>query len=130
MSWAYVTLDKMGDISQTSKDQIKRLVELNGKEVFDEVLIKTSNLDDETKRALQEVYEQMAKEDLADYKTLYEYRNKEFKLNDKQLRILNKGVEENNKNIRNFTNSIAFSKILSFNFKKLFNNLLYSWNFG
>ena len=102
-------IDKMGDISQTSKDQIKRLVELNGKEVFDEVLIKTSNLDDETKRALQEVYEQMAKEDLADYKTLYEYRNKEFKLNDKQLRILNKGVEENNKNIRNFTNSIAFN---------------------
>lgn len=99
----------MGDITQASKDQIKILAELNGKEIFDEVLIKTSNLTDETKKTLQEIYKDMAKEDMKDYKPLYKYRNKEFKLSPKQLRILNKGINKNNKEIRNFTNSIAFN---------------------
>lgn len=102
-------IEKMGDISQSSKDQLKILVELNGKEIFDEVLIKTSNLSDETKRALQKLYTDMIKDDMKDYKTLYKYRDKEFKLSEKQIRILNKGIKKNNKEIRNFTNSMAFN---------------------
>ena len=102
-------IEKMGDISQASKDQLKILVELNGQEVFDEVLMKTSNLDDATKQALQELYEEVIKEDMKDYKPLYKYRDKEFKLSPKQIRIINKGIKQNNKYIRNFTNSIAYS---------------------
>ena len=102
-------IEAMGDITQASKDQIKILAELNGKEIFDEVLIKTSNLTDETKKTLQQIYKDMAKKDMKDYKPLYKYRNKEFKLSPKQLRILNKGINKNNKEIRNFTNSMAFN---------------------
>lgn len=102
-------IDRMGDISKTSKDQIKRLIELNGQEVFDEIINKTSTLDAETKDALTKLYTDMIKNDMADYKPLYKYRDKEFKLSRKQMRILNKGIDENHKNIRNFTNSIAFS---------------------
>ena len=39
-------------VIESTKDQIKILIELNGKEIFDEVLIKTSALDDKTKKFL------------------------------------------------------------------------------
>lgn len=102
-------IESMGDISQASKDQLEVLIELNGREVFDEVILKTSLLDSETKKALQDIYTDMVKSDMKDYKSLYKYRDKEFKLSDKQIRILNRGIKENNKIIRNFTNSIAFN---------------------
>ena len=102
-------IDRMGDISKTSKDQLKILAELNGQEVFDEILLKTSLIDSEAKEELQKLYADVIKEDMKDYKTLYKYRNKEFKLTKKQMRILNKGIKKNYKNISNFTNSIAFS---------------------
>lgn len=101
-------IERMGDISQASKDQIKVLTELNAQEVFDEVLNKTSNLDDKTKEALQQIYADAVKEDMKDYKPLYKYRDKEFKLSPKQMRILNRGINQNNKVIRNFTKSLAF----------------------
>ena len=102
-------IERMGDISQTSKDQIKILAELNGKEIFDEVLMKTSMLDDEVKDSLQKLYMDAVRENMYDYKPLYEYRDKEFKLTPKQIRILNRGIRENNNIIRNFTNSMAFN---------------------
>lgn len=102
-------IERMGDISQTSKDQIKILAELNGKEIFDEVLMKTSMLDNDVKDSLQKIYMDAVRENMYDYKPLYEYRNKEFKLTPKQIRILNRGIRENNKIIRNFTNSMAFN---------------------
>ena len=102
-------IDRMGDISQTSKDQLKVLVELNGQEVFDEIINKTSTLDAKTKEELTKLYTDMVKDDMKDYKPLYKYRNKEFKLSKKQMRILNRGINENHKNIRNLTNSIAFN---------------------
>lgn len=107
-------VSRMGDISQSTKDQIKILIELNGKEVFDEILLKTSLIDNKTKEELNNLYIEIAKEDMKDYKPLYKYRNKEFKLTPKQIRILNRGVKKNNKIIRNFTKSIAY------NGKKLF----------
>ena len=102
-------IERMGDISQTTKDQIKILIELNGQEIFVEVLLKTSELDDKTKKELQKLYIQMAKDDMQDYKPLYKYRDEEFKLSPKQIRIINRGVKQNNKVIRNFTKSIAYN---------------------
>lgn len=107
-------IEAMGDITQTSKDQIDILTELNAQEIFDEVVIKTSSLDDATKKALQDLYADAMKKDMKDYKPLYQYRNKEFKLTPTQLRILNKGINENNKIIRNFTNSMAFESKKTF----------------
>ena len=101
-------LERMGDISQTSKDQIKVLAELNGKEVFDEVIMKSSELDSDVKEALQKIYADAMRENMQDYKPLYKYRDKEFKLSKKQIRILNRGIKQNNKIIRNFTNSMAY----------------------
>lgn len=102
-------IERMGDISETSKDQIKTLIELNAQEVFDEVVIKSSNLDSQVKENLQKIYADAIREDMKDYKPLYKYRDKEFKLSSKQMRILNRGIKENRKIIRNFTNSMAFN---------------------
>lgn len=102
-------IQAMGDISQATKDQIQILVDLNAREIFDEVLIKTSALDDKVKQELTKIYEEMTISDMKDYKYLYKYRGKEFKLSEYQLNLLTKGIINNNKEIRNLTKSIAFN---------------------
>ena len=99
----------MGNITQTTEDELRVILELNGQDIFKEILEKTSALDDETRQELYKVYADMVQTDMQDYRTLYKYRDKEFKLSKKQMKILNKGIKENNKIIRNFTKSIAFS---------------------
>lgn len=107
-------IDRMGDISQASKDQIKILVELNAKEIFEKTLLETSMLDNETKEELLKIYQETTKKEVQSYKPLYKYRNKEFKLSKRQMNILEKGILKNNEEIRNFTNSIAFNSLQSF----------------
>ena len=102
-------VQRIGDISQTTKNELKVLLEINGQQVFEEILRKTSSLDDKTRKELIKVYEEVAKENMKGYKPLYEYRDKKFELTKKQIRILNKGIKENNKQIRNFTNSTKVS---------------------
>ncbi len=52
----------------------------------------------ETKQAVKELYFNMAKEDIKGYKkNFYKYRNKPFKLSDKQYKILNQGLKQTNK---------------------------------
>ncbi len=107
-------IESMGNITESSKEQIKILAELNGQEIFDEVLVKTSTLDDKTKKTLQDLYVDAMKKNMKDYKPLYEYRKKEFKLNNKQIKIINKAVNKNNKTIRNLSNSMAFQSKKTF----------------
>lgn len=102
-------IDKMGDITSSSKYQLKKLIELNGKEIFNNALIETAKLDSETTRALKSIYEDMAKVDIQGYKELYEYRDKPFKLTDSQYQILNAGVKATNRELKNFTKTIAFN---------------------
>lgn len=102
-------VQSMGDISQSTKNQIKILVQTNGQEVFNETLIKCSSLSNETKQALMEVYRDMAKEDIQTYKELYKYRDKPFKLSATQYRILNTGLKRTDRTLKNFTNTIAFN---------------------
>lgn len=96
------------DITVTSKEQMKILIQTNGTEVFNEALEKTAMLTAETKKALKDLFENMAKEDLEGYKELYEYKDKPFKLNEIQYKILNQGLKQTNRTLKNFTNSIAF----------------------
>lgn len=96
------------DITVTSKEQMKILIQTNGTEIFNEALEKTAMLTADTKKALKDLFEDMAKEDLEGYKELYEYKDKPFKLNEIQYKILNQGLKQTNRTLKNFTNSIAF----------------------
>lgn len=101
-------VSQMQDITATTKNQLQILLQTNGTEIFNETLEKTSMLTAETKKALKLLFEDMAKEDIQGYKELFEYRNKPFKLSATQYMILNQGLKQTNKTLKNFTNTIAF----------------------
>lgn len=65
-------------------------------------------LTEQTKKELKQLFENVAKEDIEGYKELYEYRDKPFELSDTQYKILNQGLKETNRLLKNFTNTIAF----------------------
>ena len=99
---------QMNEITSTTREQLKVLKQTNGAEVFNETLQKTALLTSDTKKALKELYENVAKEDIQGYEELYVYKNKPFKLSESQYKILNQGLKQTNRLLRNFTNTIAF----------------------
>ena len=101
-------ISTMDDITAVSKKQMKILLQINGAEVFNKALEKTSLLTRETKNALKLLFENMAKEDMQGYKELYKYRDKLFKLSENQYKILNQGLQQTNRLLKNMTNTIAF----------------------
>ena len=102
-------IEKLGNISESSKYQLKKLVQLNGKEIFNKALVETAKLDNMTISALKELYEDVAFQDMQGYKELYDYRDRAFKLGSSQYQILNAGIKSTSKELKNFTKSIAFS---------------------
>lgn len=101
-------VSKMQDITTTTKKQLEIIKQTNGTDIFNETLEKTSMLTAKTKEALKEIFEDMAKEDIKGYKELYQYRNKPFKLSESQYKILNQGLKQTNRLLKNMTNTIAF----------------------
>ena len=101
-------ISTMDDITAVSRKQMKILLQTNGAEVFNNALEKTSLLTRETKNALKLLFENMAKEDMQGYKELYEYRDKMFQLSETQYKILNQGLQQTNRLLKNMTNTIAF----------------------
>lgn len=101
-------ISTMDDITEVSRKQMKILLQTNGAEVFNKALEKTSLLTRETKNALKLLFENMAKEDMQGYKELYKYRDKLFKLSENQYKILNQGLQQTNRLLKNMTNTIAF----------------------
>lgn len=101
-------VSQMQDITETTLNQLRILKQTNGKEVFNSALEKTSMLTSETKKRLKKLFKDMAKEDIQGYKELFKYRDKLFKLNETQYMILNQGLKQTNKTLKNFTNTIAF----------------------
>jgi len=101
-------ISAMQEITNTSKKQLQILLQTNGTEIFNKALEETSKLTAETKKALKSIFEDMAKEDMQGYKELYQYKNKIFKLSNMQYNILNQGLKQTNRLLKNFTNTIAF----------------------
>lgn len=101
-------VSQMQDITATTKNQLKILLQTNGTDIFNEALEKTAMLTAETKKALKLLFENMAKEDIQGYKELYDYRNKPFKLSELQYKILNEGLNQTNNILKNLTKTIAF----------------------
>ena len=99
---------EMQDIIPSTKYQLAILKQTNGLEIFKEALEETAMLSSHVKKALKLLFEDMAKEDMEGYKELYEYQDKPFKLNESQYKILNQGLKDTNKILKNFTKTIAF----------------------
>ena len=101
-------VSQMQDITETTKKQLEILKQINGTEIFNETIEKTSMLTAETKKALKDLFNDMAKEDIQGYKELYQYCNKPFRLSESQYEVLNQGLKQTNRLLRNLTNTIAF----------------------
>ncbi len=95
-------------ITETTKNQLKVLLQTNGEEIFNEALEKTAMLNTEVTKELKQLFKDVAKEDLNGYKDLYNYKDKPFKLSETQYKILNQGLKQTNKTLKNLTSTIAF----------------------
>lgn len=102
-------LKENGDISTFTRHQLKTLAKRGGKEVFIEALNTTSALSSKRKKELVALFTEITKHDLESYKTLYDYRGKEMELSESQLKILNNAVKMTDKELKNFTKTIAYS---------------------
>lgn len=102
-------LKESGDLTSFTKHQLKTLAKRGGKEVFINALNTTSGLSSKRKKELVALFTEITKHDLQSYKSLYDYRGKELKLTEGQLNILNNAVKVTDKELKNFTNTIAYS---------------------
>ena len=102
-------IEDKGVISSTTRNQLQALMETGGSDIYENVLLKASELDTPTLERLKRLYENMAKKDLQGYKELYKYRDKSFKLSDSQLQILNVAILSSGQSLQNFTNTIAWA---------------------
>ena len=102
-------LKEDGDISSFTRSQLKTLAKRGGREVFINALNTTSSLSSKRKKELVALFTEITKHDLQSYKTLYDYRGKEMQLSEEQLKILNNAVRMTDKELKNFTKTIAYS---------------------
>ncbi len=107
-------VSEMQDIIPSTINQLKILKQTNGIQVFNKALKETSMLTAQTKKALKLLFEDMMKEDMEGYKHLYEYRGEPFKLSETQYKILNQGLRQTQRTLKNFTNTIAFESIQAY----------------
>lgn len=101
-------LKNTGDINTYTKAQMRNLAKRGGKEVLIEALKKTNSLSAKRKKELVELFSEIAKENIESYKELYDYRNVELALTKSQLNILSSAVKMTDKELKNFTKTIAF----------------------
>ena len=102
-------LKENGDISSYTKAQMRQLIKTGGKETFIEALKKTNGLSAERKQELTNLFYEIGQKDIESYTELYKYRNKELKLSDSQRKLLEHNINSTNKELKNFTKTIAFS---------------------
>lgn len=100
---------KNKELNSYTKNQLKVLIQTGGKEIFEKALKETSSLNVKTKQEIKNIYEQMAKDNMQSYKTLYKYKGLDFKISQAQYQILNQAIKQTGKDLQNFTKTIAFS---------------------
>ena len=100
---------EIGKIDSFTKNQIRVLVETNGREIFEEILNKNTELNSEVIKELRSTYEKMAQKNMEGYKELYKYKGIPFEISPAQLQILNGAIKQGGNDLINLTKTIAFS---------------------
>ena len=89
--------------------QLKTLRETGGDEIYEQLLLNTQELDSSIKEELKQIYQNLGNENLQGYEKLYQYRDLPFKMSSSQIKILNGAIKQTSGELKNFTNTIAFS---------------------
>lgn len=119
-----ITTDIINKINKTSfkfdtetEFQIRKIIQLNGEEIFYSTLQKLNNIEPKVKKELESLFKTVALEEINEYKELYEYRDKDLRLSNSQLQILQEGILKTKKGLNNF------NKILAYNCEQKINEL-------
>ena len=107
-------LRKAGDVSSFTRSQIVTLKRMGGNEVFKESLKKVSGLSTKRKKEIMKLFDEIAQQEMSGYKTVYDSKGIEYKLNDSMIGILNYGIKVGNKDVSNLTQSIAYASKKSY----------------
>lgn len=102
-------IKEQGNFTTVTKHQLKVLVKRGGTELFKSALKKTNSLSAKRKKELLNFFSEVINSDLSDYKDLYESKDLPFELSKSQLKILNEMIKLTDKELQNFTKTIAFS---------------------
>lgn len=102
-------IENTENLEEMSKTELNKFLLVTGAIIFKKALDKASKLNSNVNKELKNTYTKMAKNNMKSYKKLFEYRGLKYEISDEQLKILNKAVKKNSKEIANFTKTIAFS---------------------
>lgn len=102
-------INKTGDITEYTKSQIRVLKKNGGKDIFYKSLKQTQNITNKRKKELENLFEEIEKEQFEDYKEQYDYRNIDYKIDGSTKQTLDAIIKRTNKELSNMTRSIAFS---------------------
>ena len=102
-------LEKTGDISSYTKQQVLNLSRRGGREIFINSLKETKHLSKERKKELIDLFTEITKDNLESYRELYNQADVKFEISKSQLQILNTMVKMTDRELENFTRTIAFN---------------------
>lgn len=102
-------VQRMSKISPTSIRELRLIIARGGKDVFKEVLNKTTKLNKTLKNDLTELYNETINEKLNEYQKEFEYVNKDLELSKVQKSILTKAISQNYKDLKSFNKYLANS---------------------
>ena len=101
-------ISQVEEITNTTRDELRALIDVNGSEIFLETLKKTKRINELSRKELKVLFDKLATENLKDYEDLFAYRDIAMKLSPSQKEILKVGYKQTNKTLKNFTKTIAF----------------------
>ena len=98
----------MDDITNTTRQELRVLLSTNGAEVFQQALNESAGISKERKDAINKVYQEVIKEDMKDYKKLFNYRDMPFILSKSQMQMLKAAARQTDKELKNLSQTVAF----------------------
>jgi hypothetical protein len=107
-------LNQAGDISSFTKAQIRQLELQGGHDIFTEALAKTNSLTAKRKRELVKLYNDIGATEMKGYSSVFKLKGLDYKLSAENIQLLNAALRRANRNLRNFTGSIAYASRSTF----------------
>lgn len=104
-----------------NKEELEKIITENGKDLNSIIALLISNLGVKKRNELKKIYNQLAKDDIRQYKKVYEYTGKEYKLRKKQYEIINNAIKMTDNDLKKATKNL--SNIVQQTYVDLVNNM-------
>lgn len=103
-----------GNITNSTKAQIKLLISNGGQEIFTQALKKVQNISAETLTELNTLFNDLINSQMRGYKGTYEKVGASYGITDSMLQIINSAIRQTNGTLSNMTRTIAYASQTSF----------------